>query len=665
MDALLTNLGYQTVNFAIKSGIALTSKYAVQQCARLLKTVDDKSVYAELKSLQKLLNTKIKVWPSTLTLSVTQGWLTFDSQIVSPAIDLILLKSGRGNSFLDAAQPLASSLHREIVRLGKRLQDAAATEEEADRERRRPRVSEAHHAELAMILGDIKRLLDRIDRDIPFIQLAITASGENMSTPMNPREATFSPSRLMQASTLVSFGDLHFNGTQPIQVGPSFTLTLYMLFVGHSRAKTQNDERQEQNGEVDKNGSPTALQLVETPEKRSNHGTNGTEISKEIPYGIGETDRKPIWQEVMHKARVRLLRTPMGCTFDPLRGYCTRNGHNHEAGFYVSANGYSYHLEIIEDLDDGRMHEDRERGFKSKDFEGVRMAGIREAIPIHQFSKIFYTDTGVILNIGDAENGYNNPVLLLKRDLSMVSPHEMPREPSAPSGIVNHGYSDDESDDQDEIDRQLWEESHLSPGRSGDQNHSGPTNLPPHLDPEWLALEVHMDDDGDDSGSETADEDDSVVGTPQRRFSTDDHHLPHNSLSADSNLIQQFRQISLHSDSPAGSPIRQTTRDIERRNPAQQDMPRSPFDAVTSSLSLLEMLIRLTSLQESQQVSHLAIPDDFTMHFLQNTTTTGYAGEMAQRIKDQAKRRMGFDPYDDGDVESEHGKESGSRRTGR
>ncbi|KAK4199751.1 putative Ran-specific GTPase-activating protein, partial [Triangularia verruculosa] len=633
MDALLANLGYQTVNFAIKSGIALTSKYAVQQCARLLKTVDDKPIYAELKSLQKLLNTKIK--------------------IVSPAIDLILLKSGRGNSFLDAAQPLASSLHREIIRLGKRLQNAAATEEEANEDRRRPRMSEAHHAELTMIISDIRRLLDRIDRDIPFIQLAITASGENMSTPMNPREATFSPSRLMQASTLVSFGDLHFNGTQPIQVGPSFTLTLYMLFVGHSQVKTRNDQHREQNGE--------GLQLIETPEKRSNHETNGTQSSKEIPYGFGETDRKPIWQEVMHKARVRLLRTPMGCTFDSIRGYCARNGHSHEAGFDGPANGYGYHLEIIEDLDDGRMHEDKGRGLGSKEFEGVKMAGIREAIPIHQFSKIFYTDTGVILNIGDAENGYNNPVLLLKRDLNMVSPHEMPRQSAPQSGIVNHGCSDDDSDDQDEIDRQLWEESHLSPDRA---DNLSTTNLPPHLDPEWLALEVYMDNDGDGSGSETADEDESPIGSPQR-FSGGNHHVPRNSLSADSNLVRQFRQISLHTDSPAASSVRHTTRDIERRNPAQQEMPRSPFDAVTSSLSLLEMLIRLTSLQESQQVSHLAIPDDFTMHFLQNTTTTGYAGETARRIKDQAKRRMGFDPYDDGDVESEHGKEPAPRGTGR
>lgn len=43
------------------------------------------------------------------------------------------------------------------------------------------------------------------------------------------------------------------------------------------------------------------------------------------------------------------------------------------------------------------------------------MAGIREVVPIHELSKIFYADTGKILNIGN-EGETNSPVLLLKRD---------------------------------------------------------------------------------------------------------------------------------------------------------------------------------------------------------------------------------------------------------
>lgn len=70
MDALLQTLGVQTFNFAVRSGIALTSRYAVQQCSRLLKSINDNAVRAELRALQKLLDSKIKV-SNTLSLSLS------------------------------------------------------------------------------------------------------------------------------------------------------------------------------------------------------------------------------------------------------------------------------------------------------------------------------------------------------------------------------------------------------------------------------------------------------------------------------------------------------------------------------------------------------------------------------------------------------------------
>lgn len=72
MDALLSRLGAHAVNYAIRSGIALTSSYAIGQCSRLLKTVDDRNVRTELKALQDQLNSKVK--------------------ILSPVIDLIEFK---------------------------------------------------------------------------------------------------------------------------------------------------------------------------------------------------------------------------------------------------------------------------------------------------------------------------------------------------------------------------------------------------------------------------------------------------------------------------------------------------------------------------------------------------------------------------------------------
>lgn len=72
MDVLLARLGSQAMNLALRNGLILGSSYAIGQCSRLLKTVDDRKVRSELKSLQDQLDSKIK--------------------ILSPVIDLIEFK---------------------------------------------------------------------------------------------------------------------------------------------------------------------------------------------------------------------------------------------------------------------------------------------------------------------------------------------------------------------------------------------------------------------------------------------------------------------------------------------------------------------------------------------------------------------------------------------
>lgn len=61
MDEFLGRLGIQAVNYAMRCGISLTSTFALKQCSRLLKTVDNKPQHTELEALQKVLNSKIKV----------------------------------------------------------------------------------------------------------------------------------------------------------------------------------------------------------------------------------------------------------------------------------------------------------------------------------------------------------------------------------------------------------------------------------------------------------------------------------------------------------------------------------------------------------------------------------------------------------------------------
>lgn len=508
-------------------------------------------------------------------------------------------------------------------------------------------MSEARHAELLLIISDIKRLLERIDRDIPLIQLAITASGEKMSTTMTPG---ISPSRMMQASALLSFADAQFalEPGRPIQVGASFTLSLYMLFLGHSQVAPCP-------GQDDPASNPAG------PE-----GPGPTEA----PYGLGEGERKPIWQEVMHKARVRLCRTPLDWIFDPTQGYRPDNlassrliGPASGASRFAFGHSdeYSYHLEIIEDLEDGRLHDGDEP--KPQPFDDIRLAGIRESIPIHQLAKIFYTDTGRILNIGNTED--NNPVLLLKRDVNAKSPMKMRQEwleepeeaPEPQNATAEEPSESSESDDQDDVDRQLWEETEHSAQSPSSQNGSLTSRLPPHLDPEWLALEVYTEDhdnddeaeDGDEGEHEDVDEDDSSNrGTPRRL--APGPSLGQQSLSVDSKLMAQIRRVSLQPGSGPPNPNETSSTDLEKvqESAPESYVARSPFGSITSSLSLLEMLIRLTSLQEFQQTSHLAIPDHILTFFLEETSTTGLQGEAHWRMRNEAKRRMGFDPYTDG-----------------
>ena len=127
--------------------------------------------------------------------------------------------------------------------------------------------------EFKSIIQDIRKLLERIEDAVPLINLAITTSGASLSTNL---PATISPSRLLQASTFLTAGDTQFSmvPSQTIQIGPAFTLSLYMLFSGYSHR--MEDEQ-----------------------------------------GV----REATWKEVIHKARVKLLRTPLEAVYDhPIQG---------------------------------------------------------------------------------------------------------------------------------------------------------------------------------------------------------------------------------------------------------------------------------------------------------------------------------------------------------
>lgn len=500
-------------------------------------------------------------------------------------------------------------------------------------------MSEAHRSELALIIKEIQALIARIDRDIPLIHLAITNSGEKMNSTLSPG---ISPSRMMQASWLLNYADLQFvhDPSRPVQIGPSFTLSLYMLFRGHSQTTARAD-------------NDGAL-----PSTESSEG----EASKEEPYGLGEGERKPIWQEVIHKARVRLCRTPLGWRFEGARGYYPQESPDLGVAKAYSATSaiqvltqpdqYSYHLEVVEDLDDGRVHED------GGPFDEITSASIRESIPVHQIAKIFYTDTGKLLNIKNTGDGDNSPVLLLKRDVDAKTPTRLRQEWLEDSDSETQGTNEEPTDDQFNVDRQLLQESEFAE-KSVQICGDSKSSLPAHLDPEWLALEVFMEDDDDGGVLESEDEEEpndetsgsgdgeahdmSPESTPQSRPS-----LARDRSSIDSNLVARLKSVSLGSNSP-GQAVSQRSPGYgpQTEGAPESSVAQSPFGAVLTSLSLLEMLIRLTSLQEFQQTPHLSIPDHILTFFLDETSTTGLQGEAHWEMRNEAKRRVGFDPYTD------------------
>ncbi|KAH6629108.1 RanGTP-binding protein-domain-containing protein [Boeremia exigua] len=578
MEVLLAKVTQQAMSYAIRSGIAITSTYAIKQCGRLMKTVDGQEKQ-ELAALQLRLDSKI--------------------QIISPAIDMIELISARGNTTLESAVTLTKSLRWDIQSLGSRVEKAVVEEQLSRRGSSRAKSRAQNDFELKMIIADMKQLLNRIEDAVPLINLAITTSGVSLSTNLPP---TVSPSRLLQASTFLTAGDSHYCMSKPRaqQIGPTFTLSMYMLFSGYA--------------------VPTHEDLLR--------------------------QRDTTWKEVMHKARVTMLRVPLNNVYDYPVPFGTRvskgdEGNHRHIPSESALHEYAYQLLIVEDLDDGRLHTFEDDEPQPGPYDGIAQAGVREIIPIHEISKIFYADTGKILNIGgDGES--NNPILLLKRDIDAPPPRRMMESEPTDAGFESddsHTVGEDD-EDQSELDAQFRRESTADLAAKEEEQAETPIypwRLPPTLDLEWMAFEVYQEE--PDSDSDLDDTEDTALATP----------------SADSSLISSLSSLSIAPPTPPPQ-SRQLIPSPEKSTiPTQsthQPTPPSTLPPIKTSLSMLEMLIRLTALQQFQQSSHLAIPDEFLTFFLSESSTVGAGGDadVRRRVRRDARERVGFDPYDESPV---------------
>ena len=535
--------------------------------------------------------------------------------------------SARGNTSLESAVSLTKALRWDIQSLALRLTKAANAEEVSRRSGTKVKTRVRHEAELRFIVEDIKKLLLRIEDAVPLINLAITTSGASLSTSL---PATVSPSRLLQASTFLTASDTQFSiePSRPVQVGPAFILSIYMLFAGHAHRA---------------------------------HVEEG---------GIRDTT----WKEVIHKARVKLIRVPLAATDDQLADSVVQQGtlsngirpaeaNKTEDRLLLEeskANEFAYRLEIIEDLDDDRVHSFEDGEPQPGVYKDVQLAGIREFVPIHEISKIFYADTGKILNIGN-EGESNSPVLLLKRDVNALPPRRMMERSEQeqiwheePEDLGNQDIevTDEQTgadDPQSDIDYQIRRESFLQTSDDGHKDtqpkEAGLWRFPPNLDSEWLAFEVYTEAEDGSSGDEQDVNDDSAYASGRPSSST-------RKQSTDSDFTAGLANLNL--DSPTPTSTSKSDREILHPSPKPLNpgLPSSPFGPIRSSLSLLEMLIRLTALQQFQQASHLSIPDELLTFFLEESSTTGAGpdGEERRRKRQEARQKVGFDPYDESPV---------------
>lgn len=493
---------------------------------------------------------------------------------------MIELIAARGNTSLESAVSLTKAIRHDIQSLARRLEKAASAEELAHRGALSSKARAQNEIEIKLIISDIRRVLEKIEDAVPLMNLAITTSGARLSTTL---PSTVSPSRLLQASTFLSACDTQYSikPSRAVQVGPTFTLSMYMLFSGHIR---HFDE---------------------------------------------ENIRETTWKEVIHKARVKLRRVPM----DVFADTSDQKSNKSDLPATARVDEFAYQILIVEDLDDDRVHNFEDNEAQPAPYEGVKLAGLREIIPVHQISKIFYADTGKMLNIG-SEGETNSPVLLLKRDINAIPPRRMiDRNETMYSELSEEALVEETNEKQaarDELQEQLDaqlnatqpEEEELGYFKSLSERHiPAPWRLPPGLDPEWVAFEVYQEEDKDEDETDVDDEEEATDAAS---------HMAN--LKLDDQKDSSTQQISFSSHDLSASTA---------SNPL--------FNNIRTSLSLLETLLRLTSLQQFQQQSHLSITDELLNFFLEESSSTGAGGDEQhrQRVRAEARRKVGWDPYDE------------------
>ncbi|KAJ3497162.1 hypothetical protein NLG97_g2111 [Lecanicillium saksenae] len=374
---------------------------------------------------------------------------------------------------------------------------------------------------------------------------------------------------MLQASAFLMVADSKFNANPQttIQVGPDFVVSVFMVFRGYSYEP-----------------------LKQSDDCRSSQGPRAHKI------------RKPSWQEVLHKARLSLHRQPI-------------SGTRKQKDEILDASEYSYCLEIKEEKDDGRLHDDD---------ESTEERSSADHILITEVTKLLYTNSAAILNIKDDLEAYSTPILLLKRRVRETHRCNSPED----AGTPEFSSSDDAT--QRLIDCQILDDCHhetiCARNNISRRSHVHKSQFPSYLDPEWIAFQMYTADASDEPKWDQSE--------AESEASDSDAETSTNPIDELDDAAKQFSSLMIGKGSDCTGKERVNgTNALPTRSSDTEVVnggaSSNLVNMVTTSLSLLELVLRLAIAQETQQMSHLSIPDHILTSFLNERAQPSNTGNGA------------------------------------
>ena len=226
---------------------------------------------------------------------------------------------------------------------------------------------------IAKVEKYMAELLAEINDAIPILNMSLLTSGVNMNGSVDFTNSTagISPGRLLQAAQYITTDNKEKGQNHELGVvGPVFDLVTYTIFYNPSRMKYVND------------------------------GNSG--VVDELSYIS--------WKETFARTSVKII---------------SKRGEEFQKGKLSLK--YSYSLEIREDYNDGRYHDEDDKPIVKK-------------YDLKSIQSMFFTASGKLLRL----EGRNSPVLILK----LVN--EQSDEEWIAFGELHHGEFDDDDDDDDD-----------------------------------------------------------------------------------------------------------------------------------------------------------------------------------------------------------------------